>query len=180
MKIVLFGAESCGKTTLALQIAKHFAVPVCPEYVREYLQRRNLEANRNGIISIYDDILPMSIGQAALEASFQLFFTNSPQKLQIYDTNIETNWIYSKYYFQKTPQILDNLVSENSYDLYLLLKPDIPWVADGLRDSPTNRTEMHLLFKNYLYSRNRNFVEIAGNYTQRLEMALHTISNSMT
>jgi nicotinamide riboside kinase len=177
MKIVFFGSESTGKTSLALQIVNKYAVPCCPEYVREYLMLRNLAPNRRKVVSVYDDILPMSVGQAALEASFEKYALSNTlpteksvkNRMLVYDTNIETNWIYSKYYFGKTPKILDDLVSQKSYDLYFLMSPDIEWVADGLRDSPTNREEMHNLFKNYLIENNRNFVEISGTYDLRFQ-----------
>ena len=182
MKIVFFGSESSGKTTLCLEIAKYFSVPSCPEYVREYLMLRNLAENRQGIISVYDDIEPMSIGQAALEASFEKYFSKQDisqkkiTKLLLYDTNIETNWIYSNYYFQKTPEILDMLVAQKQYDLYLLLFPDIAWVDDGLRDSPDNRMAMHHLFKDYLIDNHRNFIEIKGSYENRFQQAKNAIN----
>ncbi len=186
MKVVFFGSESSGKTTICLEIAKYFSVPSCPEYVREYLMLRNLAENRQGIISIYDDIEPMSIGQAALEASFEKYFSNQDiskkkiTKLLLYDTNIETNWIYSNYYFQKTPEILDMLVAQKQYDLYLLLFPDIVWVDDGLRDSPNNRMAMHNLFKDYLVDNHRNFIEIKGSYENRFQQAKDAINKLIT
>jgi HTH-type transcriptional repressor of NAD biosynthesis genes len=186
MKVVFFGSESSGKTTLCLEIAKYFSVPSCPEYVREYLMLRNLAENRQGIISVYDDIEPMSIGQAALEASFEKYFSNQDiskkktTKLLLYDTNIETNWIYSNYYFQKTPEILDMLVAQKQYDLYLLLFPDIAWVDDGLRDSPDNRMAMHNLFKDYLINNHRNFIEINGSYENRFQQAKNAINKLIT
>lgn len=194
MKVVFFGSESSGKTTLCLEIAKYFSVPSCPEYVREYLMLRNLAENRQGIISVYDDIEPMSVGQAALETSFENCFSNHnisskemtkkvtkySTKLLLYDTNIETNWIYSNYYFQKTPEILDMLVAQKQYDLYLLLFPDIAWVDDALRDSPDNRMAMHNLFKDYLLDNHRNFIEINGSYENRFQQAKNAINKLIT
>ena len=169
IKIVFFGSESSGKTSLASQISKKFEILCCPEYVREYLALRNLAPNRKNIISTYNDILPMAVGQAALEKSFENYSLQTNKNLLIYDTNIETNWIYSKFYYKKTPIILDKLVTEQKYDFYFLMYPDIAWIADGLRDSPNNREAMHNLFKNYLIKNNRNFVEIRGNYESRFE-----------
>ena len=38
VKIVLFGPESSGKTTLATQLAAHFNAQWVPEYMRTYLE----------------------------------------------------------------------------------------------------------------------------------------------
>ena len=37
-KIVLYGPESTGKTTLSIELAKHYKTNWVPEYAREYLQ----------------------------------------------------------------------------------------------------------------------------------------------
>ena len=69
-----------------------------------------------------------------------------------------------------------NWLLKKKYDLYILLVPDIEWVDDGLRDSPTNRMAMHMLFKNYLVTNNRKFIEIGGTYEQRFFQALKAVS----
>ena len=38
-RVVLYGPESTGKTTLSIELAKHFNVHWVPEYAREYLQK---------------------------------------------------------------------------------------------------------------------------------------------
>tara|TARA_B110000114_G_scaffold38957_1_gene40731 strand:- start:580 stop:774 length:195 start_codon:yes stop_codon:yes gene_type:complete len=45
IKVVLFGPESTGKTTLSKQLARHYNTVWTPEYAREYLQK-------NGITSV--------------------------------------------------------------------------------------------------------------------------------
>ena len=40
LKIVLFGPESSGKTTLATQLAAHFNAQWVPEYMRIYLEKK--------------------------------------------------------------------------------------------------------------------------------------------
>ena len=39
LKIVLFGPESTGKTTLAKQLASYYKTNWVPEFARDYLQR---------------------------------------------------------------------------------------------------------------------------------------------
>lgn len=38
IKVVLFGPESTGKTTLSEQLARYYSTVWVPEYAREYLQ----------------------------------------------------------------------------------------------------------------------------------------------
>ena len=38
LKVVLFGPESTGKTTLSRHLARHYNSVWVPEYAREYLQ----------------------------------------------------------------------------------------------------------------------------------------------
>lgn len=40
LKVVLFGPESTGKTTLSRQLARHYNTVWAPEYAREYLQKK--------------------------------------------------------------------------------------------------------------------------------------------
>ena len=64
LKVVLFGPESTGKTTLSGQLARYYNSVWVREYARRYLQdkwnneRKTCEA---------DDLLPIAIGQMKLE-----------------------------------------------------------------------------------------------------------------
>ena len=40
IKVVLFGPESTGKTTLSEKLARHYSTVWVPEYAREYLQKK--------------------------------------------------------------------------------------------------------------------------------------------
>ncbi len=175
-KIVVFGSESTGKTTLALALANYFGVPYCPEYVRYYLELRNQSAERKGIVSVYDDITPMAIGQLALENSTIEIAKGLGSFLVIFDTNVEINWLYSRYYFDQSPLFLDEIIKNNDkYDFYLLLAPTVAWQADGLRDSPHNRLEMHQLFKNFLVKHNKKFAEVTALQAERTKQAIQLI-----
>jgi HTH-type transcriptional repressor of NAD biosynthesis genes len=161
-KIVIFGSESTGKTTLATQLSNYFGVPCCPEFVRYYLSWRNKSADRQHIISVFEDIEPMAVGQIALENSVSILAQQLQSTFAIFDTNIETNWLYSRHYFDKTPILLDEMLKITDYHFYILLCPDVSWEADGLRDRAENREMMHQLFKNYLVAKGKKFVEIEG------------------
>jgi len=60
LKVVLFGPESTGKTTLSKQLARHYNTVWVPEYAREYLQKK---WNSEQKICELDDLLPIAAGQ---------------------------------------------------------------------------------------------------------------------
>ena len=64
IKVVLFGPESTGKTTLSRQLAKHYNSVWVPEYAREYLQNK---WNNERKTCELDDLLPIAEGQIRLE-----------------------------------------------------------------------------------------------------------------
>src|SRR5215208_6749056 len=62
-KIVVLGPESTGKSTLCMELAKHYQTSWVPEYARTYL-------NENGMNYSYQDLLTISKGQVALEEKY--------------------------------------------------------------------------------------------------------------
>ncbi|HEX7937585.1 MAG TPA: AAA family ATPase, partial [Gemmatimonadaceae bacterium] len=65
--------------------------------------------------------------------------------------------------------------AKRAAELYLLLKPDIPWIADGVRDRGTRREEMHGLFVAKLTEMQVRFAEIGGEGEARLDAAVKAI-----
>ena len=64
VKVVLFGPESTGKTTLSKQLARYYNTVWAPEYAREYLQEK---WNAERKICEPSDILPIARGQIKSE-----------------------------------------------------------------------------------------------------------------
>lgn len=172
-KIILFGSESTGKSTLAARLAAHYQTLWCPEFSRTYLQLKNEIEQRHlqGFVSVYEDIEPIAIGQLGLEDSFLA----QAKDILFYDTNLLTNLIYSHYYFGKAPSFLSEIVKKRTYDFYLLLDTDIAWQADPLRDRRHARAEIQQIFKNALIEGKQNFVEIKGLDEERFENAVSAI-----
>lgn len=64
IKVVFFGPESTGKTTLAKALATVFKTKWVPEFAREYLEEKRLQ---RGKVCAVEDIYPIAEGQMKLE-----------------------------------------------------------------------------------------------------------------
>ncbi|MBT8285418.1 MAG: ATP-binding protein [Flavobacteriaceae bacterium] len=169
VKIVLFGPESTGKTTLSQQLASYYNTLWVPEYAREYLQDK---WDREQKTCEPHDLIPIAEGQIRLENEY----TEKVKDLLICDTDLLETKVYSEaYYLGYTDPILEKYALENQYDLYLLTYIDTPWVKDDLRDKPDEREKMYLYFKDTLEKYNRNFVILSGEPEKRLKIAIEYI-----
>lgn len=169
LKVVLFGPESTGKTTLSQQLARHYNTVWVPEFAREYLQKKWIN---EGKTCEPKDLLPIAEGQMRLENELTKKATN----ILICDTDLLETKVYSEaYYVGDCNPILEKYALQNNYDLYLLTYIDIPWEADDLRDKPTERKEMFSYFKGTLEKYGKNFIILKGNKKERLEEAVNHI-----
>ncbi|MFD0798995.1 AAA family ATPase [Maribacter chungangensis] len=169
IKVVLFGPESTGKTTLSEQLARHYHTVWVPEYAREYLQRK---WNNERKTCEPNDLLPIAEGQMKLENEL----TKKATDILVCDTDLLETKVYSEaYYIGRCDPVLEKFALENTYDLYFLTYIDIPWEADDLRDKPGERKEMFSYFKKTLEKYDRNFIILKGGKKERLKTAIEHI-----
>lgn len=169
LKVVLFGPESTGKTTLSEQLARHYNTVWVAEYAREYLQQK---WNNERKTCEPKDLLPIAEGQIRLENTLSAKATD----VLICDTDLLETKVYSEaYYIGHCDPILEKYALANSYDLYLLTYIDVPWVGDDLRDKPNEREKMFDYFKDTLEKYDRNFVILKGDKKTRLQTAISHI-----
>jgi NadR type nicotinamide-nucleotide adenylyltransferase len=166
IKIVLFGPESTGKTTLAKDLAAHFKTAWVPEYMREYLQKKWDELEER--IS-WEDLLPIARSQIATEN----IAARQANELLFCDTDLRELKVYCEYYYDgECPEEIEIAVRNNSYHLYLLTDIDTPWVADDLRDRPEDRTTLFRIFETELIKNGLNYHVLMGSRTQKFNMAV--------
>jgi len=163
-KIVVIGPESTGKSTLCEQLAEHFNTIWCPEYARAYL-------NENGKEYSYDDLLKIAEGQLILEDAL---IENVRNNIYFIDTNMHVMKVWCEYVFEKCHQFILDSIVEREYDLYLLCNIDLPWSFDELREYPeeASRRELYDIYKDILINQKTPWVEISGNYHERLQKAI--------
>lgn len=201
-KIVVIGPESTGKSTLCEQLAAHYKTDWVREYAREYLLK-------NGTDYSYEDLLTIAKGQIAgeesgiidrelgignwgLGASSQTALNLKPLPVRqagqasnfkpvFIDTDMYVMKVWSEYVFGRCHHWILNRIVERKYDLYLLCHPDLPWVKDELREYPDQHTREILFhhYKDIMVNQSVPFVDISGDYEERLRKAIEAIDNGI-
>lgn len=170
IKIALFGPESTGKTTLAIQLAEHFKTAWAPEFARDYLQEK-WEKSRQ--ICDIDDMLPIAYGQTKLEND-SLSVAN---KFLFCDTNLLVTKVFSEVYYNFCDPLLEKAALEHEYDLFFLTNIDVPWEKDDLRDKPEGRESVFAVFKQTLIDNNKPFITLSGDKDLRLCNAISIVND---
>ena len=169
IKVVLFGPESTGKTTLSRQLARHYNSVWVREYARVYLQDKWNDERKT---CEPKDLLPIAMGQIALENEL----AQKTESVLICDTDLLETKVYSEAYYSGTcDPTLNKFAIENSYDLYFLTYIDTPWEADDLRDKPHERKRMFKAFEDALIKYERPYVVLKGGKEERLNEAIKHI-----
>ncbi|MFS4482511.1 AAA family ATPase [Hyunsoonleella sp. 2307UL5-6] len=171
LKVVLFGPESTGKTTLSRQLARYYNSVWVPEFARAYLQNK---WNNERKTCQPEDLLPIAEGQMRLENEL----AQKTDSVLICDTDLLETKVYSEaYYIGKCDPVLEKYALENTYNLYFLTYIDTPWEADDLRDKPNEREVMFKAFQDELIKQNKTYILLKGNKQERLKIAISNIDN---
>ncbi|OCB76880.1 DUF4301 family protein [Flavobacterium crassostreae] len=169
-RIALFGPESTGKTTLAIQLASYYKTSWVPEFAREYLQNK---WDKNQQVCALADMLPIAIGQ--LQAENQQ--VASASELLFCDTNLLLTKVFSEVNYQSCHPLLDNAAQEHGYDLTFLTDVDVPWQKDDLRTRPSGRDAVFSVFEKALIDHQKPFVILSGDKEHRLQKAIQIIED---
>jgi len=183
-KIVAIGPESTGKSSLCKQLAEHYNTLWCPEYAREYL-------TNHGMNYTYDDLLTIAKEQVELEEKYESEIrsldprvnsqSNSPlttqDSLLFIDTDMYVMKVWCEFVFGKCHQFILDQIAKRKYDLYLLCDIDLPWTYDKLREYPDEgpRQKLYGIYKTIMQNQLTPWIEINGNYEQRVQKAINAI-----
>lgn len=169
LRIVLYGPESTGKTTLAKALAAHYSSEWVPEFARDFLQKKWDEDKQ---VCTLEDLKVIADGQLRQEKRA----AQKTNDLLFCDTNILVTKVWSETHFNGycAPEI-EALVTATLYDLYLLTDIDVPWEKDDLRDRPNDRGRMANYFEQQLIHYKFPYISISGTPIERLKQAIRHI-----
>jgi NadR type nicotinamide-nucleotide adenylyltransferase len=165
LRVVLTGAESTGKTTLATDLAAHYGTAWSPEFARAYVD------GNPGPLALAD-VEPIARGQIRVEDEA----ARRASRLLILDTDLLSTVVYSRHYYGACPEWVEKAARRRLGDLYLLHHPDVPWVADGAqRDRPQAREHVHASLLGLLEAWGARRLEVRGPWTERRVAAITAI-----
>jgi HTH-type transcriptional regulator, transcriptional repressor of NAD biosynthesis genes len=164
-RVVVTGAESTGKTTLAAHLALHFNTLWLPEYGREFVDRKGSRVNLSDL---------HEIAREHLRREDEL--ARSVNRVLICDTDATVTHILSQLYVGSCPAWITRESFERPYDLHLLTTPDIPYESDPLhREGEDMRQILHEQYIQELERRNHRYVVISGSIEERVAQAVAAI-----
>lgn len=174
-RVVLIGAESTGKTTLAQQLAEQFQTQWVPEYGREHWEQKVYGLTMDDPLPGWTDDEFVHI--AAEQQTRENRLARIANRVLICDTNAFATGTWHERYRGRRHEQVDVIGRADKVDLYLLTAPDVPFVQDGFRDGETIRHWMHDRFAKQLRQGCVPWLLLEGDYDSRRQLAMQAIDS---
>ncbi len=163
--IVITGPESTGKTMISEYLAGSLGCPWIPEYARQYIGSLDRPYNYSDLVHIADNQI---LHRKSIEK------TGAP--MLILDTWLIITKVWFMEVFNKYPGYLDEEISKQVIDLFLICKPDIPWISDRLRENGgVKRDYLMNRYVEEIRTTGRDFILIGGTGEERYHNALQAV-----
>ena len=170
--LVTTGPESCGKTSLALELGARLQCPVIPEVARDYLQQKLLQDPAFSYRA--EDLLEIARQHLECEATL---LARRPERL-VLDTDLRVILVWHQVRFGEGNKELERMFARSlqaAPRLFLLCSPDLPWEPDPLRENPADRRELFKLYRQQLDQLALPYHVIEGFGAARVERTLKLI-----
>ncbi len=168
-RVVLVGAESTGKSTLAEALAQELGTVWVPEHGRWYWEGRRHLADQSWTT---DEFQRIAAAQGRLEDDLA---RGARSGVVIADTDALVTAVWHERYLGVAARELDAVAAERTPDLYLVCAPDFDWVQDGTRESKAHRHTMHESVLDRATASGADVVVLSGSHDARLSAALGRI-----
>lgn len=156
-RVVLFGQESVGKTTIARTLDNHYLFNEwLPEFARPYLEAVGPDLSHQKMANIF-------AGQLATQ---NLLHRNPKTPIQFLDTDILSTYGYYKLKGMEIPLYMTGAVRDNLADLYVVVPDNIDFEPDPLRYGGDRRESKMSFWIGILEEFGANFVVMPSLTTQ--------------
>lgn len=172
-RVVVAGAESTGKTTLAEALARHFQTTWVPEYGRQYWRARAHLADQTWHS---DEFLHIARTHHQMADEHARRVSGG---LLVLDTDALVTNVWHHRYCGGTDPGVAELAFVHRPDLYLVAAPDFDWVQDGTRESQERREEMHQLTLEMVVSSGSAYEVVGGTHEKRMAAAIAAIESTV-
>lgn len=169
-RVVVVGAESTGKTTLAAALAQRLGTVWVPEHGRLYWEGRRHVSDQRWTT---DELRRIARAQSRLEDDLA---RATDHGIVIADTDPLTTAVWHHRYTGTWDVDLADQARTRTPDLYLVCDADIPWVQDGTRESEAQRDDMHRATLELVDRAGAASGVLSGPLADRVETALSLVA----
>jgi nicotinamide riboside kinase len=163
--IVVTGPESTGKTMISAYLAGQLGCPWIPEYARDYIGSLNRHYN-------YSDIEHIAENQVARKKEIE----KSGASMLVLDTWLIITKVWFQEVYNKYPDWIDKEIETQYIDLFLVCKPDIPWIPDPLRENGGEKREYLLSrYIEEIQKTDMKYILIGGTGNERYNNAFESV-----
>jgi HTH-type transcriptional repressor of NAD biosynthesis genes len=186
-KFIFVGPESTGKTTLCQYLSNKYSTPWVSEMCRIVAEEKtsiinpNISANDINFNFILDDFINMANRQNHEEN----LLTQKATNILICDNDSFALTVWCERYLGKYYNEIYDIYKkadylENEKKIYILTKPNVPFIQDGLRDGEHIRDWMYNKFLEEFKNKNIKYYIIdSPNYDERYLQAIKIIEDNI-
>ena len=173
---MLIGTESCGKSTLTVNLANHYNTNYLEEVGRELS-----ELSGTDTMMLSEDFTRILLEHKAKE----MRVIQNSNKVLFEDTDCLVTRFFMEFLeddnIKKNEKLAEAIAALNNYDLVLYLEPDVTWVQDGDRseiiaaDRYAYGNKIKKLYEKYGFKP----VTISGDYLARYNKAIEYVDKML-
>lgn len=180
-KFIFVGPESSGKTTLCKLLSEKYNTLWVQEYCRVAAEEKLQDSPEISFNFTLDDFMNMAHRQNEEEYDY----SQKCEKILICDNDSFALTIWCERYLNKYCKEMYDIYQNADYlnndkKIYILTKPNVPFVQDGFRDGEHIRDWMYERFQTELKKHNMKYYIITSpDYDERLQHAMHIIDENI-